>query len=291
MRYFIVIFLAIFFWGVSFYFPFLDSENNEIIKQYDNLLDDLIEINSKFEYSEKNSFLVFGTSSAQSRKSQEENDSKKNNKEEITQKAKIKKNKNSLKTLPLRVRLKVDFTSQAPERDWGYPWQEACEEAAVLIVMRYFDGRGIRGKDDAKKALLEIINWEKETWGFYKDSSATTTAKIITDFYGYKKVKIVANPTLNQIKNYLFQGSLIIFPAAGRNLKNPYFTPPGPLYHNLVITGYDDAKKVFYTNDPGIMSGKNFQYSYQNLLRSLADWDYQKKSINLDRKVIIVVGP
>ena len=84
-------------------------------------------------------------------------------------------------------------------------------------------------------------------------------------------------------------GNLIILPTAGRVLENPYFTPPGPIYHNLVLIGYDDQKEIFYTNDPGIMSGNSFKYSYQNIIDSVADWNYELGTINSERRVMIIV--
>ncbi|MEA2088504.1 MAG: C39 family peptidase [Patescibacteria group bacterium] len=193
------------------------------------------------------------------------------------------------KVLPSEIHHDVPFTSQAPFRDWGMPYQEACEEAAVLITMRYFDNSGFKDKYDAREALLKIIDWEKQNFGFYKDSSATTTAKIIADFYNYKNVKVSYKITIEKIKKELAEGNLIIIPVAGRNLENPYFTPPGPIYHNLVIVGYNDKKEIFYTNDPGIMSGKDFKYSYENIIKSIADWSYEKKTIDKNRKVMIIV--
>ncbi len=204
-------------------------------------------------------------------------------------KKKILKEKKIIKELPKKVHYNVPFTAQAPFRNWGEPWQEACEETAVLITMRYFDKRGFKDKYDARQALLEIIDWENKTLGFYKDTDTKTTAKIITDFYKYKNIEISSDVSLKKIKEELAQGNLIIIPTAGRNLKNPYFTPPGPIYHNLVIVGYNDNEQIFYTNDPGIMSGKDFKYSYQNILDSVADWDYQSKTINKDKKIMIIV--
>ena len=191
--------------------------------------------------------------------------------------------------IPEKILLNVDFTSQAPFRDWSYPWQEFCEEAAVLMTMRYFDGRGIVGKNDANVALHEIMKWEEENLGFYKDTTATTTMKIITDFYEYKKVELTNDISVNRIKEELAMGNLIILPTAGRVLENPYFTPPGPIYHNLVLIGYDDQEEIFYTNDPGIMSGNSFKYSYQNIIDSVADWSYELGTINPGRRVMIIV--
>jgi len=73
----------------------------------------------------------------------------------------------------------------------------------------------------------------------------------------------------NDIKKILSEGYIIIAPTYGQKLNNPHFTPPGPVYHMLVIKGYDSEN--FITNDPGIWQGKNFIYSYDNLFNSICD--------------------
>lgn len=193
------------------------------------------------------------------------------------------------KILPSKVLMDVDFTSQAPFRDWSQPWQDTCEEAAVLITMRYFDGRGIISKEDTRDALLQIIEWEDENFGFHKDTSASTTMAIIKGFYGYDNVQLSTNITVESIKKELANGNLIILPTAGKILKNPYFTPPGPVYHQIVLIGYDDNAEIFYANDPGIMSGGKFKYSYDNIMDAIADWDYVTGTIDMNRRVIIIV--
>jgi len=255
-----------------------DSANNELVLKYDELISDFEEmLNSTGTEAiiEEDPILS------------EEEDVKVPEETAST----LAEEKKEITVLPGQVLLDVDFTSQAPLRDWSYPWQDACEEAAVLITMRYFDGRGIADKYEARDALQEIIDWENETLGFYKDTSATTTVKIITDFYDYSNVRLEYEPTLEFMKKEIAKGNLIIMPAAGRLLENPYFTPPGPIYHNIVLIGYDDDSQIFYANDPGIMSGGGFKYSYNNIIESIADWSYEKASIDMSERVVIVVGP
>lgn len=54
-------------------------------------------------------------------------------------------------------------------------------------------------------------------------------------------------------------------------LGNPYFTPPGPIYHMLVIKGYNLTE--FITNDPGTRRGADYVYSYQTLMKAIHDWN------------------
>lgn len=271
MKYFTFTFLVI---AIFFIFFIINTSVNKNIKETVNQINSVMSNSENFNFENKNIKISVNIDE----KYKKDLDSNK-----------IEHSESEKKILPDEIHYDVPFTSQAPFRNWGMPYQEACEEAAVLITMRYFDNQGFRDKYDARDALLKIIDWEKQNFGFYKDSSATTTAKIITDFYNYKNVKINYKITIEKIKKELAEGNLIIIPVAGRNLENPYFTPPGPIYHNLVIIGYNDEKEIFYTNDPGIMSGKDFKYSYQNIIESIADWSYEKKTIDKNRKVMIIV--
>lgn len=78
---------------------------------------------------------------------------------------------------------------------------------------------------------------------------------------------------MEDIKKELAKGNPVIVPTAGRLLSNPYFTPPGPLYHMLLIKGYSTTSTTteFITHDPGTIRGANFVYSYQTLETSIHD--------------------
>lgn len=275
MKYFLITILIVVTAWTLFAFA-KDNTNNDLVLKYDEIIFDFEEILNSVEVNDVQ---------------EEKMESAVEEKEETLKEVLIEEPKPEIVTPPKQVLLDVDFTSQAPFRDWSYPWQEACEEAAVLITMRYFDGRGIEDKYDARDALQEIIDWEVENLGFYKDTTATTTMQIITDFYEYPHVEISFDVYLERMKKEIAKGNLIILPAAGRLLENPYFTPPGPIYHNIVLIGYDDEEGVFYSNDPGIMSGGKFKYSYENIIESVADWSYEEETINMDRRVMIIVGP
>ena len=88
---------------------------------------------------------------------------------------------------------------------------------------------------------------------------------------------------------------MIIIPAAGRLLGNPYFQTPGPIYHMLVIRGYNATE--FITNDPGTKRGDGFKYKYQTLINAIHDWDHQRaeggmtdEEMAQGNKVMIVVN-
>lgn len=173
-------------------------------------------------------------------------------------------------SIPEEINLEIPFTSQAPFGDWSYPFNHTCEEAAVLMVHYYLEGKTVIDPALARKELLGLIEYEKKNYGFHEDTSAEQTAQLIRDYYDYK-VKVYYDTSLEDIKKELVKGSPVIVPTAGRLLNNPYFTPPGPIYHMLVVKGYTPTE--FITNDPGTKRGADYTYSYQTLMKAIHDWN------------------
>ncbi|MBI4093148.1 MAG: C39 family peptidase [Candidatus Kerfeldbacteria bacterium] len=196
--------------------------------------------------------------------------------------------------LPVAVNLKVPFTSQAPDANWDQDHEEFCEEAAVLMVGRYWQDRTIEGKSDAEAALQEIKTFELKEFGFYYDTTAAETARILENLYGLR-VEIIADPSLDDIKRAVASGNPVIVPTAGRQLGNPNFRRPGPVYHNLVIKGYTADGKLI-TNDPGTRKGADYLYSAEVVLNAMHDWVPagertvpRNGDVGEGRKVVIVV--
>ena len=164
----------------------------------------------------------------------------------------------------------VPFTSQAPHGDWSALHQDACEEAAVLMAGRFFQGRSIDGPADADAALREIVAWQMEHFGYFESTDAEQTAEIARGVYSLK-AEVLPNPTVDGIKKAIAEGRLVLVPAAGRQLKNPFYKSPGPLYHMLLIRGY--TKDKFITNDPGTKRGENYPYDFDVVLGANRDWN------------------
>lgn len=194
-------------------------------------------------------------------------------------------------TLPDKVLIEnVPFTPQAPFANWDAVHEQTCEEAAVLMAGWYANGkRG--GKIDAGVAedeLQRLIIWEKQRFGYFEDTTAKETAQILTDFYGVKNVTVRDDVSITSIKKELANGNLVIVLAAGRELQNPYFKQPGPIYHALTIIGYD--RNEFITNDPGTRRGQGFRYPAENIIDSTHDWTGNPDTITSGPKRMIVIG-
>ena len=191
-------------------------------------------------------------------------------------------------SLPPKIDCAVPFTSQAPYGNWKEPYQEACEEAALIMAQYYWLGRPLN-REIANREILQMVAFQRKQLGGHFDLPAAQIAKLGKDYFHNDQLRVVYDIKIKDIQDELAKGNLVIVPCAGRLLRNPNFTPPGPVYHNLVIRGYDDLKKVFITNDPGTRKGEGYRYPYLVLYNAIHDWNGSKQTINQGRKAMIVV--
>jgi len=193
-------------------------------------------------------------------------------------------NTNSDISLPEKINLDVPFFAQAPDWIWSLPRKEACEEASIALVAHYLNDIPLT-KEKFKQDVSILVEIQKEIFWDYVDSDMEATAKMYQEYYNIWNVKIVDNPTIQDIKRELAQGHPIVAPFAGKELWNSHFTNWGPRYHVLVIKWYDE--KYFYTNDVWTSHWQNFPYEQQILMNSLhdlvIDWD-----ISTGKKRILV---
>lgn len=190
--------------------------------------------------------------------------------------------------LPAEINLAVPFTAQAPHAIWEAPYKEFCEEASILMAVRYLENQPIPNPEAADSALLAIKTFEEARFGYYEDTTAAETAIVLREYFKRDDVALVEEPTAFDIKQALAQGKLVIMPAAGQLLGNPYFRAPGPPYHMLVIKGYT-SKGQFIVHDPGTRRGADYIYSEATILNAMHDWRSDGK-VEQGRKVVIVVG-
>ena len=186
---------------------------------------------------------------------------------------------------PSEINLDVPFYPQAPDADWGMPWQEACEEAAIILAYYYASDQPLT-KEKFKEEIRGLVEWQNEHFGSYEHTNIEQTAQMIREYFDYPILEIVDNPTIDQIKQAVSQGHPVVAPFAGRQLGNPFYTGEGPLYHMMVIKGYDE--KRFITNDVGTKRGHNFIYPYKTIMSAMHEW--HDTDINLGAKKVIVLN-
>lgn len=172
--------------------------------------------------------------------------------------------------LPSSFQLEVPFTTQAPFGIWDDLHGEACEEASLLMVYYYRTGQKFTSKPEADTEIKKLVAWEERS-GYKVDLTADELVAVAAGYLKLKTGRVITNPTVEQIKTEIAAGRPVVVPAAGRELKNPNFTPPGPIYHMLVIKGYD--KDGFITNDPGTRNGESYRYTFDRMMTAMHDWD------------------
>jgi hypothetical protein len=185
----------------------------------------------------------------------------------------------------------VPFTPQAPLANWqDQRQQDGCEEASALMAVKWARGEKLN-KTESLKYITEISDYLLNKYGEYRDISATDTITwIFNDYFSYDKVSLKKDITIDQIIYELNQGNLVLAPMNGQIMNNPYFTPPGPSRHMILIHGYDDENNLFITHDPGTKYGKNYQYDQESLFEAIRDYPtgYHELIKVIEKNVIIV---
>lgn len=192
--------------------------------------------------------------------------------------------------LPERVLIDAPFTPQAPYGSWRDPYNEACEEASVIMARAWADGLTAIEPGRADREIKSLVLFEKYYFGYYRDTAARETAKMLTKFYGYPGVRVRYGIGLPDIKNELARGRIVILPTLGSALENPYFSDLPP-YHMIVAVGYDDASGELIANDPGTRRGRQFRYPYRVMENALHDWPGSEQGLARARSAMIVVYP
>lgn len=152
--------------------------------------------------------------------------------------------------IPEEFDLPIKFASQSPFAVWDDLHNEACEEAAMIMASKYFKDENL-DKQIMEDEIQALIKWETEN-GYEVDATAEETVEILKNYFGFS-AEVTSEVTVERMKRELALGNLVITPHAGRELGNPYYRQPGPVYHFLVIRGWDEDE--FITNDPGTKRG------------------------------------
>ncbi len=178
------------------------------------------------------------------------------------------------------VNLPVPFTPEAPDGLMVKPWNNSCEEASTVMLDEFYLGNTNARipKEKAKKMILRYIGIENKIFGYNANTNSKEIVKLIIEYSKYFEARIVANPTLDDIKEQLKNERPIIALLNGRKLENPRinFAVNGSYYHTFVIKGFDEEKKEFIVNDNGdLKQGLDLRYGYDTILGALADYNHK----------------
>lgn len=196
------------------------------------------------------------------------------------------------KNLEVKERI-MSFTPQAPFGEWSDPMQQdGCEEAVSLMAVSWAKGEEFN-LEKAKEKIISASEYELKNFGEFRDSSASDVlVRIIKGYYGYDNAFLKNNISVDDIIAELNQGNVVITPMNGQLLKNPFYTPPGPIRHMIIIRGYDEKTKEFITFDPGTKHGENYRYNVTLFYNAIRDYlTGYHETITKEEKNMIVISP
>lgn len=170
--------------------------------------------------------------------------------------------------LPEIVDMDVPWGSQAPTGNWGLPYQETCEEATLIGTYYYFNKKSLN-EQIMDSELKKLVAWETEKFGTYTDNTLAEV-KTMAEEYFQLKAEISDDVSVENIKKQLALGKIVITPTAGRLLGSPYYSGLGPIYHMIIIRGYNS--KYFITNDVGTRTkGDAYKFKYDVVINAIHD--------------------
>ncbi len=172
--------------------------------------------------------------------------------------------------IPEKTLIKVPFMSQAPSQIWDALHEDACEETSLIMVKDFIQKKPVGTIADQEKEIKDLVKYETKN-GYGPSITLEQLNRIAKDYYGLNSGRVEKNVTIDGIKKELAAGRPVIVGAAGKVLPNPNFKNGGPNYHMLAVKGYENG--YFITNDPGTRKGENFKYTFDDLYKSIHDWN------------------
>lgn len=180
----------------------------------------------------------------------------------------------------------MGFAAQAPHGNWNPPYDEACEEASLIIVRHYLEGTTLNA--DVMDADIKTMVAFETSKGLPIDIDMHELASVAEEMFGYDTEVVEGNDvTIERIQQELAAGNPVILPLAGQDIGNPNYTGDGPPYHVLVVLGYDG--KNFITHDVGTRNGKNYVYRKEVLMSAIHDWNGSVDTIRSGPRRMLIV--
>ncbi|MGA2667076.1 MAG: C39 family peptidase [Patescibacteria group bacterium] len=178
------------------------------------------------------------------------------------------------------------FQTQAPLGNWDTLHEEACEEA-TLILFKYWQTGASLSAQTMENQIQAIVAWENAN-GYPQDLTSAQLVLVAKDYYQINDLTVNYNVSIESIKREIAQNHPVIVPAAGQLLGNPYYTAPGPVYHMLLIIGYNQNN--FIVQDVGTKHGDHYQFNATILYNAIHDWAGRQDNIDSGRKAMIISG-
>lgn len=181
--------------------------------------------------------------------------------------------------------LDIPFTSQAPTGDWSAPFGEACEEAILVMVSHWKAGTGFSASQ-VESEIYNIVDWENTVYGKNEDTSVNETANTAEQLLGLN-VHTSRTVTIKRLKQLISEGKPVMVPVFGQAIGNVHYSNNGPLYHMVLLIGYDGDE--FITHDPGTRYGASYRYNVNTFYDAIHDLTDPESNIAQGEKAIVIV--
>lgn len=162
----------------------------------------------------------------------------------------------------------MDFRSQAPYWNWNQPYQDACEEASLLIWYYYLKNF-TKTKAEYNTDLLAMVDLEMEMLWYFESTTIMEMKQIINRRDKTIKAHIIEHPTIRDIEREISQNHVVVAPFYGKWLKNPHYALWGPEYHFMVIKWYNQTN--FITHDVWTLRWANREYTKSTIMDNIHD--------------------
>ncbi len=162
----------------------------------------------------------------------------------------------------------MDFFSQAPYGNWNQPYQDACEEASLLIWYYYLKNI-TKTKAEYNTDLLAMVDLEMQMLWYFESTTIMEMKQIINRRDKTIHASIIEHPTIRDIEREISQNHIVVAPLYGKWLKNPHYALWWPEYHFLVIKWYNQTN--FITHDVWTLRWANREYTKSIIMENIHD--------------------
>ncbi len=161
----------------------------------------------------------------------------------------------------------VLFYSQAPFGNRNEPYQNACEEASVLLAY-YYATRQTPTKKQYNKDLLNLLAREQNNIGHHKKTTLDQFLYLTHEYLKFPNAYILENADLDEIKREISKWNIIVASFRWDEIYNFHYSANGPDYHVILLKGYDENN--FITHDVGTVRWDNRKYPFEMIMDALA---------------------
>ena len=133
--------------------------------------------------------------------------------------------------------------------------------------------------------MARFVSYARQSFPGVLDLPLFDVGSVRTQFFALAPTVVPVD--LDVIKRNLAEGRPVIVPvmthgSSGQKIAPFYGT--SNVYHVIVLTGYDTAKGLLYTNDAGFMQGQNYAYTWPTLSSAI---DAQSAKLSQGRVMLI----